>query len=153
MAPLSLQNHANGVALWNVALDPNYGRHLGGCVGCVPLVTIDSTIDGQGNVTWASVTKLNNFYQFGQLSKFMKVGATRERLHGQRTRIVTAVVKNPTGEEVLVATNINASSTTFTVTWNPRLQRPHCHRGRSPAYATSSRATSTLRTNVTRRAL
>jgi glucosylceramidase len=118
MALLSLQNYAKGVALWNVALDPNGGPHLGGCVGCLPLVTIDSTVDGQGNVTWASVTKRNNYYQFGQLSKFMNVGATRIDSTVNAHGIVTAAVKNPTGEEVLVATNVNASPTTFTVTWN-----------------------------------
>ncbi len=118
MALLSLQNYAKGVALWNVALDPNNGPHLGGCVGCVPLITIDTTVDGSGNVTWASVTKLNNFYQFGQLSKFMKAGATRIDSTVNAHGIVTAAVKNSTGEEVLVATNANSSATTFTVTWN-----------------------------------
>ena len=118
MALLSLQNYAKGVALWNVALDSSDGPHLGGCSGCVPLVTIDTTVNGQGQVTLASVTKTNNFYQFGQLSKFMKTGATRIDSTVNAHGIVTAAVKNPNGQEVLVATNTNASSTTFTVTWN-----------------------------------
>lgn len=118
MALLSLQNYAKGVALWNVALDSNTGPHLGGCVGCVPLVTIDTTVDGNGQVTSATVAKLNNFYQFGQLSKFIKPGATRIDSTVNAHGIVTAAAKNASGQEVLVATNVNASSTTFTVTWN-----------------------------------
>ncbi len=118
MALQSIQNYARGVALWNVALDSSNGPHLGGCGICVPLVTIDTTVNGSGQVTSATVTKPNNFYQFGQLAKFVKAGATRIDSTVSAHGIVTGAFRNPNGEEVLVATNVNGSATTFTVTWN-----------------------------------
>ena len=33
---------ARGVLLWNLALDENFGPHLGGCGNCRGVVTIDS---------------------------------------------------------------------------------------------------------------
>lgn len=118
MALQSIQNYARGVALWNVALDSTNGPHNGGCGICVPLVTIDTTVDGSGQVTSASVTKPNNYYQFGQIARFVKPGATRIDSTVSAHGIVTGAFRNPNGQEVLVATNVNASSTTFTVTWN-----------------------------------
>jgi glucosylceramidase len=139
MALLSAQNYAKGVILWNVALDSSSGPHLGGCSTCVPLVTIDTTVNGSGTVTSATITKRNNYYQFGQISKFVKAGAVRldstTRAHG----IVTGAFKNPDGQEVLVATNTNSSSTTFTVTWNG---------AGSFSYTLPSRATVTFRATV-----
>jgi glucosylceramidase len=108
MAELSTQNWAKGVVTWNLALDANGGPHLGGCVGCVGLLTINGT----------TVTKRNNYYQFGQLAKFVKVGATHIASTVNAHGVTTSAFKNPTGEEVLVATNTNSASTTFTVTWN-----------------------------------
>lgn len=135
MTLYSAQNYAKGVALWNPALDSNNGPHLGGCGICVPLVTIDTTVDGAGNVTSASVRKQNNFYQFGQIAKFVKPGATRIDSTVNAHGIVTGAFKNPNGEEVLVATNTNSGDTTFTVTWN---------RQGSFSYTLPSRATVTF---------
>lgn len=114
----SVQNYARGVGLWNVALDSNNGPHLGGCGICVPLVTIDTTVDGSGQVTSATVSKPNNYYQFGQIAKFVKAGAVRIDSTVSAHGIVTGAFKNPSGQEVLVATNVNSEATTFTVTWN-----------------------------------
>jgi glucosylceramidase len=110
MALLSVQNWAKGIDLWNVALDSNNGPHLGGCTSCVPIVTVNPT----------SYTLDNNYYQLGQLSKFVPVGATHIASTVNAHGIITAAFKNPNGQEVLVATNTNTStsSTTFTTTWN-----------------------------------
>ncbi len=129
MALLSLQNWAKGVILWNVTLDPSNGPHLGGCTSCVPLVTVDG----------GSWTKLNNYYQFGQLSKFIAPGATHIGSTVNAHGVVSAAVKNPDGTEVLVVTNTNASSSTFTVTWNGQ---------GSFSYTLPSRATVTFQGTV-----
>lgn len=139
MTLLSAQNYAKGVGLWNVALDANHGPHLGGCSTCLPLVQIDTTVDGSGQVTSATVTKTNNYYQFGQISKFVKPGAVRIDSTVNAHGIVTGAFKNPSGQEVLVATNTNASSTTFTVTWN---------NAGSFSYTLPSRATVTFTGNI-----
>ncbi|MCU1493289.1 MAG: Ricin lectin [Acidimicrobiaceae bacterium] len=117
MALLSAQNWAKGAILWNVALNSSDGPHLGGCTSCVPLVTIDATTSG-GVVTSASATLDNNYYQLGQISEFVLPGATHIGSTVNAHGIVTAAFKNPNGQEVLVATNTNSSSTTFETTWN-----------------------------------
>jgi glucosylceramidase len=108
MALITIQNWAKGVVLWNLALDANDGPHLGGCSGCVPVVTVNPT----------SYTLDNNYYQLGQLSKFVPIGATHIGSTVDAHGVITAAFKNPGGQEELVATNTNTSSTTFTTTWN-----------------------------------
>ena len=119
MALLSVQNWAKSVVMWNAALDASSGPHLSGaCTNCAPLVTINPTVNGSGVVTADSVTLDNNYYQLGQLSKFVPVGATHIGSTVNAHGIVTAAFKNPNGQEVLVATNTNSASTTFETTWN-----------------------------------
>ena len=108
MTSLSTQNWAQGVILWNVALDPNGGPHLGGCSGCKGMLVINNN----------TVTYNNLAYQFAQTAKFVNVGATHIASSANAHGIVTSAYKNPSGQEVLVATNTNSSSTTFTTTWN-----------------------------------
>lgn len=108
MTALSVQNWAKGIVLWNVALDPNNGPHLGGCTTCVPVVTVNPS----------SYTLLNNYYTLGQFSKFVPVGATHIASTAGSHGIYSAAFKNPNGQEELVLTNFNTSSTTFQVTWN-----------------------------------
>jgi glucosylceramidase len=118
MALLSLQNWAKGVILWNTVLNSQNGPHLGGCTTCVPETTVNATTDGSGNVTSASYTEDNNFYQFGQISRFVANGAVHIGSTVNAHGIVTAAVQNPDGTEALIATNTNSTSTTFTTTWN-----------------------------------
>jgi glucosylceramidase len=110
MALQSVQNWADGAITWNLALDENAGPTLGGCTGCQGLITINSSTH--------AATLRNNYYQLGQLSKFVTVGATHIGSTVDAHGIVAAAFKNPDGKEVLVATNRNATSTTFTTTWN-----------------------------------
>ncbi|WP_160165550.1 RICIN domain-containing protein [Conexibacter woesei] len=108
----SVQNWAQGVITWNLALDQTGGPQLGGCVGCVGLITIDSAT--------SAVTLRNNYFQLGQISKFVAPGARHIASTVDAHGIVTAAFKNPDGQEVLVAHNTNATSTSFTVSWNGR---------------------------------
>lgn len=107
---LALQNWAKAAILWNPVLDQHGGPHLGGCKNCTPLVT----------VTGGTATRENNYYQFGQVSKFVQRGAARIRSTVDAHGIVTAAVRNPDGHEALIATNTNKDTTAFTVTWNGR---------------------------------
>jgi glucosylceramidase len=135
MALLSAQNWAKGAILWNVALNSSDGPHLGGCTDCTPVVTVNATTNGQGQVTSASATLDNNYYQLGQLSEFVLPGAVRIGSTVNAHGIVTGAFKNPNGQEVLVATNANSSSTTFETTWNDQ---------GSFSYTLASRATVTF---------
>lgn len=124
IALLSLQNWAEGVLLWNVALDSEGGPTLNPCNDCLnPVVSIDPVKDTNGNVVSVVTTLLDNYYQFGQISKFVQVGATHIASTVNANGIITAAFKNPNGQEVLVATNIEEASTSqtatsFEVTWN-----------------------------------
>lgn len=108
MTLLSTQNWARGAVLWNIALTSASDPHLGGCTTCKGMVAIDGT----------TVTKNNFYYQFAQVAKFVKVGATHIASTVNAHGIVTSAFRNPGGDEVLVATNTNTASTTFTTTWN-----------------------------------
>jgi glucosylceramidase len=127
----SVQNWAQGVITWNLALDPRGGPQLGGCVGCVGLITIDPST--------GAATLRNNFYQLGQISKFVSANARHIASTVDAHGIVTAAFKNTDGTETLVAHNTNASSTSFTVSWNGR---------GSFSYTLPSRATVTFRGTV-----
>ncbi|MDF3143717.1 MULTISPECIES: ricin-type beta-trefoil lectin domain protein [unclassified Streptomyces] len=103
-------NWANGVLLWNLALDTNGGPKMGvGCEKCTGLVTIDQAT---GKPTYT-----DNYYQLGQFSKFVVPGATRIG-YSDGGNVWAQAYKNPDGSEVLVAHNNNSSATTFTTTWN-----------------------------------
>jgi glucosylceramidase len=130
MALLATQDWAKGAVLWNVALDQNNGPHLGGCTSCVPIVTVFPS----------SYTLQNNYYQLGQISKFVPVGATHIASTVATHGIFSAAFKNPNGQEELVVTNFNTTSTTFQVTWNGQ---------GSFSYTLPSRATVTFQGTVT----
>jgi glucosylceramidase len=103
-------NWANGVLLWNLALDTNGGPKMGvGCDNCTGLVTVDQAT---GNVTYT-----NNYYQLGQFSKFVVPGATRIG-YSDGGNVWAQAYRNPDNSEVLVAHNNNTSATTFTTTWD-----------------------------------
>lgn len=67
----TLRNWASVVAVWNVALDPQGGPHgtVDGCPGCAGVVTID---EQSHTVSFSS-----EYYQLGQVSAFVRPGATR----------------------------------------------------------------------------
>jgi hypothetical protein len=82
------------------------------------MVTIDTTTDGNGNVTSASYQLTNIYYQLGQFSKFVPVGATRIDSTVNAHGVFSAAFRNPNGQDVLVATNMTSGTITFEVTWD-----------------------------------
>ena len=68
----SLRNWASAAALWNLALDPSGGpvqRPNLGCPGCTGVVTISEQTH--------TVSYGLNYYQLGQISRFVAPGAVR----------------------------------------------------------------------------
>jgi glucosylceramidase len=138
----ALRNWASAVALWNVALDPAGGpvqAPNSGCRGCTPLVTISE-------LTHAATFSLN-YYEFGQVSRFVQQGAVRigssrfvsdyERpsgAYGVTKGLDNVAVLNPNGTRVLVVSNNSAVVTTFAIGW----------RGRYVAYTLAPKAVATF---------
>ena len=138
----SLRAWASAVGLWNLALDPAGGpvqQPNRGCRGCTGIVTIDEQTH--------AVTYGLNYYQLGQVSKFVSPGAVRiasntfvtelpharrrlRRHPGTRRRRVC----NPDGSIALVAYNSSASRVAFAVTAD----------GRAFRYALPPRTTATF---------
>jgi glucosylceramidase len=60
---------ANGVTLWNLALDESYGPHKGGCGNCRGVVTIHSAT--------GEITRNPEYYALAHASRFVRPGAVR----------------------------------------------------------------------------
>lgn len=93
----STRNWARGVLLWNLALDENFGPHLGGCKDCRGVVTIDSRTGG--------VTRNPEYYALGHLSRFVVPGARRIASSSPVGNIQTVAFRNPDGTRTLLAFN------------------------------------------------
>jgi glucosylceramidase len=120
----SLRNWASSAALWNLALDPTGGpvqRPNKGCPGCTGVVTIDEQTH--------AVTYGLNYYQLGQVSKFVAPGAVRigsntlvsdfrtaSGTYGVTTGLDDVAFHNPDGTTVLVAYNNSDAWIRFAVT-------------------------------------
>jgi len=105
------RNWANGVMLWNIALDPAMGplnSDTNGIGECRGLVTIDPT-DG-------SVTYNADYYALAQVSKFVRPGAHRiySNTFGAGS-IDDVAFQNPDGSKVLVAYNDGTAAKSFSV--------------------------------------
>ncbi len=122
------RNGASAVALWNLALDPEGGpvqQPNVACRGCAGVVTVSEQ---------AHHARLgSNFYQLGQLSKFVQRGAIRigsERFvtdfrlasgaYGVTPGLDDVAFLNPDGGKVLVAHNGGRTPARFAVAWRAR---------------------------------
>lgn len=105
------RNWANGVMLWNIALDPDKGplnSDTNGIGICRGLVTIDPKT---GDVSYNA-----DYYALAQISKFVKPGAYRiySNTFGEGS-IENVAFQNPDGSKVLVAYNDSDAAKTFSV--------------------------------------
>jgi glucosylceramidase len=136
------RNGASAVALWNLALDPAGGPVQQPNVGC-PRCTGVITVNEQTH----SANLGANFYQFGQLSKFVAPGAVRigsesfvsdfvlpSGGYGVTPGLDDVAFRNPDGTKVLVAHNGSPGPIRFAVAWH----------GRTFDYALAGRATVTF---------
>jgi glucosylceramidase len=98
---------AKGVALWNLALDENYGPHMGGCGDCRGVVTINS-VTGE-------ITRNPEYYALAHASRFVRPGAVRI---GSSTPngLETVAFRNPNrGSTALIVLNTTTSRSVFSV--------------------------------------
>jgi glucosylceramidase len=124
----SLRNWSQAVELWNVALDPQGGpkQQVPGCTGCAGLVTVDESTHRAA---------LNaNYYQLGQVSKFVRRGAVRiasdrwvsdfasdtKLDYGVTPGLDNVALRNPDGSKVLVAYDNSSRPIRFQVAWRGR---------------------------------
>lgn len=103
----STRHGARGVLMWNLALDPQYGPHLGGCKDCRGVVTIDAKT--------GKVTRNIEYYAFGHASRFVHQGARRIDSTGAVKGLDHVAFTNPDGSTVLIVSNSTAKARRFTV--------------------------------------
>jgi len=104
----TMNNWSRNALLWNLALDQQDGPTNNGCSDCRGVVTIDTTT--------GSVVNNEEFYALAHFSKFVKPGAYRisnHEMHTQQFHYVSFV--NPDGSKVLIASNSNEKSFSFSV--------------------------------------
>jgi glucosylceramidase len=99
---------ARGALMWNIALDENYGPHLGGCRDCRGIVTINS-VTGE-------VTRNVEYYAFAHASKFVRPGAVRIHSTAALGDIETVAFRNADdGSIALIACNSATAARRFSV--------------------------------------
>ncbi|HEX3785388.1 MAG TPA: ricin-type beta-trefoil lectin domain protein [Pseudonocardiaceae bacterium] len=103
------RNYGQSVVKWSLAVDQNMGPHNGGCGTCTGLITVHD--DGSGQVDYTV-----EYYDMGQLTKFVKPGAYR--IDSNETSNVQDVAWiNPDGSKAVVAYNGTGSTQPVTVNW------------------------------------
>jgi glucosylceramidase len=142
-----LRNWAQGVLLWNAALDQNFGPKVGsGCAGilgphagqqCIAPVIVNSKTH--------RYTLTSDYWALGQFSRFIKLGAQRiasttpSQCHDGTIPLPACgledvTFRNPDGSQVLVATTNDGHPHTLSVNEN----------GRSFSYTIPNGATATF---------
>jgi glucosylceramidase len=121
------RNYAQAIELWNLALDPAGGpkQPAFGCYPCSGLVTVQES-------TGSAALNLN-YYQLGQVSKFVQRGAVRiasdrwvsdfsnaDKTYGVTPGLDNVAFLNPDGSKVLVAYDNATQPVRFQVAWQGR---------------------------------
>ncbi|MEZ0107712.1 glucosylceramidase [Catenulispora sp. EB89] len=105
------RNWGKSVVKWSLAVDQNMGPHNGGCGTCTGLVTVHNGDSRSGQVDYNI-----EYYDMGQLTKFVKPGAYRIDSTANSS-IPNVAWQNPDGSKALVAYNESGSTQTLTVNW------------------------------------
>jgi glucosylceramidase len=105
------RNWGQSVVKWSLAVDQNMGPHNGGCGTCTGLITVHNGDSRSGQVDYTV-----EYYDMGQLTKFVKPGAYRVDSTASSTVPNVAWI-NPDGSKALVAYNGSGSTQSFTVNW------------------------------------
>jgi glucosylceramidase len=102
----TMRNWARGITLWNLALDPRHGPHLGGCTDCRGVLTIDPAN--------GTVTRNEEFYALAHASRFVRPGAVRIASTSGVDGVDTVALRNADhGSVVLIATNSTTAARTL----------------------------------------
>jgi glucosylceramidase len=105
------RNWGKSVVKWSLAVDQNMGPHNGGCGTCTGLVTVHNGDSVSGQVDYNI-----EYYDMGQLTKFVKPGAYRVDSTANSS-VPNVAWLNPDGSKALVAYNESGSTQTLTVNW------------------------------------
>jgi glucosylceramidase len=105
------RNWGQSVVKWSLAVDQNMGPHNGGCSTCTGLITVHNGDSRSGQVDYTV-----EYYDMGQLTKFVKPGAYRIDSTASSTVPNVAWI-NPDGSKALVAYNGSGSTQTVNVNW------------------------------------
>jgi glucosylceramidase len=105
------RNWGQSVVKWSLAVDQNMGPHNGGCATCTGLITVHNGDSLSGQVDYTV-----EYYDMGQLTKFVKPGAYRIDSTASTTVPNVAWI-NPDGSKALVAYNGSGSTQTVHVNW------------------------------------
>jgi glucosylceramidase len=105
------RNWGRTVTKWSLAVDQNMGPHNGGCSTCTGLITVHNGDSRSGQVDYTV-----EYYDTGQLTKFVKPGARRIDSTDNAT-IRNVAWKNPDGSKALVAYNESTSAQSVKVQW------------------------------------
>ncbi len=105
------RNWGKSVVKWSLAVDQNMGPHNGGCGTCTGLITVHNGDSRSGQVDYTV-----EYYDMGQLTKFVKPGAYRIASTASST-IQNVAWRNPDGSKALVAYNGSSSAQPLTVNW------------------------------------
>jgi glucosylceramidase len=103
----STRNWARGVLMWNLALDENFGPHLGGCGNCRGVVTIDSAT--------GEVTRNPEYYALGHVSRFVRKGAWRIASESRNEALMSVAFADSDGARILVVFNAGDGLAGFSV--------------------------------------
>ncbi len=104
------RNWARGVLLWNLALNENYGPHLGGCGNCRGVVTINSVT--------GKYTRNVEYYALAHASKFVHPGAHRLASSSDST-LSSVAFRNEDGTKVVIVLNGGKTEISFGLRWGP----------------------------------
>jgi glucosylceramidase len=105
------RNWGQSVVKWSLAVDQTMGPHNGGCGTCQGLITVHNGDARSGQVDFTV-----EYYDMGQLTKFVKPGAVRIDSTANAT-IPNVAWRNPDGSKALVAYNGTATAQPLVVNW------------------------------------
>jgi glucosylceramidase len=105
------RNWGRTVTKWSLAVDQNMGPHTGGCGTCTGLITVHNGDSRSGQVDYTV-----EYYDMGQLTKFVKPGAFRIDSSANST-VPNVAWRNPDGSKALVAYNGTGSTQSVKVVW------------------------------------
>ncbi|MFI9384456.1 RICIN domain-containing protein [Kutzneria sp. NPDC052558] len=104
------RNWDRSVVKWSLAVNESMGPNNGGCNTCTGLITVHQNDSRRGQVDYNI-----EYYDMGQLTKFVKPGATRIASNDGTVRNVAWI--NPDGSKALVAYNGSGSAQSVRVNW------------------------------------
>jgi glucosylceramidase len=105
------RNWGQSVVKWSLAVDQNDGPHNGGCGTCTGLITVHNGDSESGQVDYTV-----EYYDMGQLTKFVKPGAYRIE-STSNPDVPNVAWLNPDGSKALVAYNETGAAQPITVNW------------------------------------